>query len=254
MPTILITGFGPFPGAPVNPTTALARHLARLRRPGLADVRLVGHVFTTGNSIGPIVLALFVALCEKQGVPPANCVINLQNDVLKEYLARGTQILKPEPASRLVSDCVAWCADQGLKWSPLTVCCNHLNAGGAGSTWATSIALGHAVHYLDDLVARGYDIDAVAPLVHMFPDERHDFFTSVATLRALRKVWAALLKDRYGARSDEALGLRVPREWQPGAQRGGAEMTHRCRAVAGLHAADRILPRAHAVEEVAHVI
>lgn len=172
----------------------------------LDSVKRVG---TLGNSIGPIVLALFVALCEKQGVPPANCVINLQNDVLKEYLARGTQILKPEPASRLVSDCVAWCADQGLKWSPLTVCCNHLNAGGAGSTWATSIALGHAVHYLDDLVARGYDIDAVAPLVHMFPDERHDFFTSVATLRALRKVWAALLKDRYGARSDEALGLQT---------------------------------------------
>ncbi len=158
-------------------------------------------VGTLGNSIGPIVLALFVALCEKQGVAPSNCVVNLQNDVLKEYLARGTQILKPEPASRLVGDCVAWCADQGLQWSALTVCCNHLNAGGAGSTWATSIALGHAIHYFDDLVARGYDIDAVAPLVHMFPDERHDFFTSVATLRALRKVWATLLSERYGARS-----------------------------------------------------
>lgn len=172
----------------------------------LDSVKRVG---TLGNSIGPIVLALFVALCEKQGVAPANCLINLQNDVLKEYLARGTQILKPGPAARLVGDCVAWCADQGLEWSPLTVCCNHLNAGGAGSSWATSIALGHAVHYFDDLVGRGYDIDAVAPLVHMFPDERHDFFTSVATLRALRKLWATLLRDRYGARSDAALGLRT---------------------------------------------
>ena len=172
----------------------------------LDSVKRVG---TLGNSIGPIVLALFVALCEKQGVDPSGCVINLQNDVLKEYLARGTQILKPRPAARLVADCVAWCADRKLAWSPLTVCCNHLNAGGAGSSWATSIALGHALHYFDDLVARGYGIDEVAPLVHMFPDERHDFFSSVGNLRALRKTWATLLAERYGATSDAALGLKT---------------------------------------------
>ncbi|MHA6645473.1 methylmalonyl-CoA mutase family protein [Mesorhizobium sp. A623] len=169
----------------------------------------VKRVGTLGNSIGPIMLALFVALCEKQGVALSDCVINLQNDVLKEYLARGTQILKPEPATRLVADCVAWCADQELDWSPLTVCYNHLNAGGAGSSWAAAIALGHAVQYFDDLVGRGYDIDVVAPLVHMFPDERHDFFSSVSNLRALRKVWASLLRDRYGAKSDAALGLQT---------------------------------------------
>lgn len=166
-------------------------------------------VGTLGNSIGPIVLAMFAVLCEKQGVDPGNVVINLQNDALKEYLARGTQILPPAPAARLVADCVAWCADRGYDWSPLTVCCNHLNAGGAGSSWASAIALGHAIHYFDDLVARGYDIDRVAPLVHMFPDERHDFFSSVCNLRALRKSWAHLLRDRYGAESEAALGLKT---------------------------------------------
>ncbi len=172
----------------------------------LDSVKRVG---TLGNSIGPIALALFVALAEKQGVALSDCVVNLQNDVLKEYLARGTQILKAEPAARLVGDCVAWCVDQGLDWSPLTVCCNHLNAGGAGSSWASSIALGHAIYYLDDLVKRGYDIEKIAPLVHMFPDERHDFFSSVANLRAMRKLWATLLRERYDAKSDAALGLRT---------------------------------------------
>lgn len=172
----------------------------------LDSVKRVG---TLGNSIGPIVLAQFVALAEKQGVALRDCHINLQNDVLKEYLARGTQILPPAPAARLAADCVAWCAEQGLEWSPQTVCCNHLNAGGAGSSWAAAIALCNAVHYLDDLVGRGYSIDDVGPLLHMFPDERHDFFSSVANLRALRKVWARLLSTRYGAGNPRALGLRT---------------------------------------------
>lgn len=172
----------------------------------LDSVKRVG---TLGNSIGPIVLALFAALGEKQGIDWSRYVVNLQNDVLKEYIARGTQILPPEPAARLAADCVEWCVENAPHWSPMTVCCNHLNAGGAGSSSAASIALGHALQYLDDLVARGHDIEKIAPLIHMFPDERHDFFTSIANLRALRKIWATVLSDRYDARTERALGLKT---------------------------------------------
>ncbi|WP_448956274.1 methylmalonyl-CoA mutase family protein [Labrys neptuniae] len=164
---------------------------------------------TLGNSIGPIVLALFAALGERQGIERSRYVVNLQNDPLKEYIARGTQILPEEPAAQLAVDAVSWCAKEAPHWSPMTVCANHINAGGAGSSVATAIALANALHYLDLLLAQGHAIDDVAPLLHMFPDERHDLFVSVANLRALRRIWARLMKERYGARRPESMALRT---------------------------------------------
>jgi methylmalonyl-CoA mutase, N-terminal domain len=164
---------------------------------------------TLGNSIGPIVLALYAALGEKQGIAWERYTVNLQNDPLKEYIARGTQILPPEPAARLATDAVAWCAAHAPHWSPMTVCVNHINAGGAGSSLGTAIALANARYYLDLLLQRGYGIDEVAPLLHMFPDERHDFFVSIANLRALRRIWARLMKEEYGATRPEAMALRT---------------------------------------------
>lgn len=172
----------------------------------LNSVKRVG---TLGNSIGPIVLAMYALVGEKQGLKPEDYTVNLQNDPLKEYLARGTLIIPAAPAAKLAVDPVEWCVTHAPNWSPITVCYNHLNAGGAGSTWGAALALGNAVHYLDLLVARGLPIDSVAPLFHMFPDERHDFFVSVANLRALRKVWARLLSERYGASDPRSLALKT---------------------------------------------
>jgi methylmalonyl-CoA mutase N-terminal domain/subunit len=164
---------------------------------------------TLGNSIGPIVLALYAALGEKQGIAWSRYTVNLQNDPLKEYIARGTQILPAEPAARLATDAVAWCVEHAPHWSPMTVCVNHINAGGAGSSMGTAIALANARHYLELLLAQGYSIDDVAPLLHMFPDERHDFFVSIANLRALRRIWARLMKEKYGATRREAMACRT---------------------------------------------
>lgn len=169
----------------------------------------IKRVGTLGNSIGPIVLALYAALGEKQGVAWNRYTVNLQNDPLKEYIARGTQILAPEPAVKLATDAVAWCAENAPNWSPITVCVNHINAGGAGSSMGTAMALTNALHYVDRLIAQGYSIDQVAPLFHMFPDERHDFFVSIANLRALRRLWARLMRERYGATRPEAMALRT---------------------------------------------
>lgn len=184
----------------------------------LADVEIlfdgiaadsIKRIGTLGNSIGPIVLALWAALGEKQGISWDRYTVNLQNDPLKEYIARGTQILPPEPAAKLASDAVAWCVEHAPNWSPMTVCVNHINAGGAGSSMGTAIALANARHYIDLLLAQGYSIDQIAPLLHMFPDERHDFFVSVANLRALRRIWARMMKDQYGATKPEAMSLRT---------------------------------------------
>jgi methylmalonyl-CoA mutase N-terminal domain/subunit len=169
----------------------------------------IKRVGTLGNSIGPIVLALFAALGERQGVAWDRYTVNLQNDPLKEYIARGTQILPPEPAAKLATDAVGWCVEHAPNWSPMTVCVNHINAGGAGSSMGTAIALGNVRHYFDVLLRQGYSIDQVAPLIHMFADERHDFFVSVANLRALRRIWADMTRNMYGATTDEAMALKL---------------------------------------------
>jgi len=169
----------------------------------------IKRIGTLGNSIGPIVLALYAALGEKQGIAWSRYTVNLQNDPLKEYTARGTQILPPTPAAKLAADAVAWCVEHAPNWSPMTVCVNHINAGGAGSSMGTAIALANARHYIDLLLKQGYSIDQVAPLLHMFPDERHDFFVSVANLRALRRIWARMMKEQYGAAKPEAMACRT---------------------------------------------
>jgi methylmalonyl-CoA mutase, N-terminal domain len=169
----------------------------------------IKRIGTLGNSIGPIVLALYAALGEKQGIGWDRYTVNLQNDPLKEYVARGTQILPPEPAAKIACDAVAWCVEHAPNWSPMTVCVNHINAGGAGSSMGTAIALANARHYIGLLLERGYSIDQVAPLLHMFPDERHDFFVSIANLRALRRIWARMMKEEYGATTAAAMACRT---------------------------------------------
>ena len=184
----------------------------------LADVEIlfdgipadsIKRIGTLGNSIGPIVLALYAALGEKQGIAWSRYTVNLQNDPLKEYIARGTQILPPAPAAKLATDAVAWCVEHAPNWSPMTVCVNHITAGGAGSSMGTAIALSNARHYINLVLAQGYTIDQVAPLLHMFPDERHDFFVSVANLRALRRIWARMMREQYGATKPEAMACRT---------------------------------------------
>ena len=162
-----------------------------------------------GNSIGPIALALFIALAEKQGLGLERIVVDLQNDPLKEYVARGTQFLPAPAAVGLAADVVAWAAAEEPHWYPLDVCVNHLNAAGAGSTAGTAFALANARCYIEELLARGLEIDCFAPLLQMFLDEREDFFAAVANIRATRRVWARMLKERYGAKDPRSLALQV---------------------------------------------
>jgi len=162
-----------------------------------------------GNSFGPFALALFIALGEKQGLKPEQFVVDLQNDSIKEYVARGTYIFPIEPAVKITADVIEYCSEHMRHWYPCTVCANHINAAGAGSTVAAAFALCNAAVYIRELVKRGNHIDNVAPLFTMFVDERTDFFVTVALLRAARKVWAEVLKTRLGATSAESLALKM---------------------------------------------
>jgi methylmalonyl-CoA mutase N-terminal domain/subunit len=166
-------------------------------------------VGTLLNSLGPVGLALFIALGEKQGLAPGDYVVDLQNDPLKEYSARGTQFLRPQAAVRLAVDVVEWCVENAPHWYPLDVCVNHLNAAGAGSSSGTAFALANARCYIEELLGRGLEIDSFAPLLQMFLDERDDIFAAVANIRAARRIWARMLRNEYGARDQRSLALQV---------------------------------------------
>jgi len=172
----------------------------------LDSLRSVG---STANAIGPIVLAMFIALGEKQGLDRRQFTVALQNDVLKEYVARGTQIFPPKPALRFTVDALEWCVHNAPHWIPLTVCSNHIDVAGAGSTAATAFTLANARCYLDDALRRGLKIDQVAPLIRLFLNEREDFFLAVANYRVTRRIWARLLREQYGARDPRSLQIRI---------------------------------------------
>ncbi len=162
-----------------------------------------------GNSIGPIALALFIALGEKQGLSKNDFVVDLQNDVIKEFIARGTQIFPVEPSIRFTTDAVRYCADHAPHWYPISVCVNHINAAGAGSTAGTAFALANAICYLEYMIARGEPIDRIAPLFSMFLDERENFFVAIANFRATRKIWARIMRDRFGAQDPRSMALKI---------------------------------------------
>lgn len=161
-----------------------------------------------GNSIGPIALALFIALGEKQGLKPTDYVVDLQNDPIKEYIARGTYIFPMEQSIHFACDVVEYCVRNAPHWYPMTLCVNHINAAGAGSTKGAAFAISNGLIYIQDLLQRNLSIDQIAPLLGMFLDEREDFFVAIGNCRAVRKIWASLMRNRFGAKDPRAMTLK----------------------------------------------
>ena len=162
-----------------------------------------------GNSFGPIALSLFIALGEKQGLKPSDFVVDLQNDILKEYVARGTYIFPVLPSVRVTTDVIGYCAKHAQHWYPCTLCANHINAAGAGSTKAAAFALANGMCYINHLLAKGYKVDDVAPLFSMFLDERADFFVAICHFRAARRVWAKVMKEKLKAQDPRSMALKI---------------------------------------------
>jgi methylmalonyl-CoA mutase N-terminal domain/subunit len=114
-----------------------------------------------------------------------------------------------EPAIRLCTDVVRFCAEHAPHWYPMTICSNHLNAAGAGSTAATAFAMANGMVYIRDILKKGLPIDRFAPLLCMFLDEREDIFISAANFRATRRLWARIMKEKFGARNPDSLALKI---------------------------------------------
>lgn len=169
----------------------------------------ITQVRTTANSIGYVWAAFFVALAEKRGVSPGEFGLFIQNDVLKEFIARGTQIFPPEPSLRLAADTVEYCAREVPRWVPLAMSGYHIRESGADAAQEIAFTFANARAYLDECVRRGVSVDDVAPTLYTFLAITLDVLPEIAKLRAARRVWARLMRESYGTRDPRSEQLRI---------------------------------------------
>jgi methylmalonyl-CoA mutase N-terminal domain/subunit len=169
----------------------------------------ISQVRTTANSIGYVWAAMFFALAKKRGVDPNSFGLLIQNDVLKEFIARGTQIF-PAPASlRLAADTIEYCSEHVPNWTPLSMSGYHIRESGASAAQEIAFTFANARAYLDECVRRGVSVDQVAPTLFTFLAITMDFLPEIAKFRAARRIWARLMRQTSGAKDIRSLQLRI---------------------------------------------
>jgi methylmalonyl-CoA mutase N-terminal domain/subunit len=173
------------------------------------DLEKVRQIRTTANAIGPIFLAFCVAAFEKRGIPPANVRIFIQNDVLKEYIGRGTYIFPPGPSVKLCTDVIEYCAKHLPAWVPLAMSGYHIRDSGSTAAQELAFTFANALAYLESALARGLAVDDFAPQLFTFLAASIDFLEEAAKFRAARRIWARLMQDRFGAQNPESKKLRI---------------------------------------------
>ncbi len=161
------------------------------------------------NATSLIILAMFIALAEKQKVPGDRISLRIQNDILKEFIARNTYIFPPEPSLRLAMDLVGYCAENRPNWLALTVCGYHIREAGATPSQEIAFTLADALEYMDYVHRRGFDVEKILPKLSTFMSVNMNFFEEVAKFRALRRLWARLFKERYSIRDPSNLGFNL---------------------------------------------
>jgi methylmalonyl-CoA mutase N-terminal domain/subunit len=170
----------------------------------------LGEVSTsmTINSPAAILLAFYVCVGERQGVPRAALRGTVQTDILKEYIAQKEYIFPPEPSMRLVTDMVEWCTRELPLMHPVSVSGYHLREAGSTAAQELAFTLANGFTYVEWALARGLAVDEFAPRLSFFFNAHLDFFEEIAKYRAARRIWARVLRDRYGARDERSLRLR----------------------------------------------
>lgn len=163
----------------------------------------------TINGPAAVLLAMYVAVAEKQGVKPEALKGTIQNDILKEYIARGTYIFPPRPSMRLITDTFEYCSKNIPKWNTISVGAYHIREAGASEVQEIAFAFANAMAYIDAAIKAGQKVDDFAPGISWIFTAGLDFFVEVAKFRAARRLWARIMKERYGASVPKAQMLRV---------------------------------------------
>ncbi|TMC08907.1 MAG: methylmalonyl-CoA mutase [Chloroflexi bacterium] len=162
----------------------------------------------TINSPAAVLLCMYLAVAEKQGVPFTRVDGTLQNDILKEFIAQKEYIFPPEPSMRLVVDSIEYCTREVPRWNTVSISGYHIREAGSTAAQELAFTLADGFAYVDACIERGMDVDEFAPRLSFFFDAHIDFFEEIAKFRAARRIWARHLRERYGARDERSWKLR----------------------------------------------
>ena len=173
----------------------------------------------TINAPASVLLSMYIAVAEKQGIPPEKLRGTIQNDILKEYIARGTYIFPPKPSMRLITDIFAFCAKQVPLWNTISISGYHIREAGSTAVQEVAFTLANGIAYVKAALDKGLDVDEFAPRLSFFFNAHNHFFEEIAKFRAARRMWARIMKERFGAKDPRSLQLRFH------TQTGGSTLT-----------------------------
>jgi methylmalonyl-CoA mutase, N-terminal domain len=162
----------------------------------------------TINATASILLCLYVAVAEKQGIPVDRLSGTVQNDILKEYIARGTYIYPPAPSMRLITDMFAYCKDRVPRWNTISISGYHIREAGCTAAQEVGFTLANAIAYVSAARAAGLGVDEFAPQLSFFFNAHNHLLEEVAKFRAARRLWARIMTERFGARDPRSCMLR----------------------------------------------
>jgi methylmalonyl-CoA mutase, N-terminal domain len=173
----------------------------------------------TINAPAYVLLAMYIAVAEKQGVSSEKLAGTIQNDILKEYIARGTYIFPPKPSMRLITDIFAFCTKHVPKWNTISISGYHIREAGSDAVQEVAFTLADAVAYVEAALQAGLPVDQFAPQLSFFFNGHNHFFEEIAKFRAARRIWSRLMKERFGAKNPKSWQFRVH------TQTGGSTLT-----------------------------
>lgn len=173
----------------------------------------------TINAPASVLLAMYIAVAEKQGIPSTALSGTIQNDILKEYIARGTYIYPPKPSMRIITDIFAFCAEHVPKWNTISISGYHIREAGSTAVQELAFTIANGMAYVEAAIEAGLEIDNFAPRLAFFFNAHNQFFEEIAKFRAARRIWAKIMKEKYGAKKEKSWQLRFH------TQTGGSTLT-----------------------------
>lgn len=173
----------------------------------------------TINAPASVLLAMYIAVAEKQNVTPDKLAGTIQNDILKEYVARGTYIFPVTPSMRLITNIFEFCSQNVPKWNTISISGYHIREAGSTAAQEIAFTLSNGIAYVNAAIKAGLDVDSFAPRLSFFFNAHNDLFEEIAKYRAARRLWARIMKERFGAKKDKSMMLKFH------TQTGGSTLT-----------------------------